>query len=159
MRDNKTNVMRILESWGVVYAPFQYQASGPVDGVTVAHHLGVPEEQVYKTLVTTDSKGQCYVFVVPCAKELDLKKAAAAAGVKALSMLAVKELVHATGYLRGGCSPIGMKKRYPTVIDISALLQPRILVSAGKIGRQIALPPQALADKLPARFADVCHAE
>lgn len=158
MRESKTNAMRILESWGVPYTPYQYQASGPVDGVTVARHLGVPEEQVYKTLVTTDGKGQCFVFVIPCVLELDLKKAASAAGVKALSMLAVKELTAATGYIRGGCSPIGMKKPYPTVVDDSALTQPSILVSAGRIGRQVALSPQALAKKLPARFADVCHA-
>ena len=110
MRETKTNVMRILESWHIPYQAHQYEARGPVDGVTVAEHLGISVQKVYKTLVTHDEKGQCYVFVIPCHKELDLKKAAAAVGVKSVSMLAVKDLQRLTGYIRGGCSPIGMKK-------------------------------------------------
>lgn len=120
MRETKTNVMRILESWHIPYQAHQYEARGPVDGVTVAEHLGISVQKVYKTLVTHDEKGQCYVFVIPCHKELDLKKAAAAVGVKSVSMLAVKDLQRLTGYIRGGCSPIGMKKNYPTVLDQSA---------------------------------------
>lgn len=157
MRENKTNAMRILESWGISYQSHQYAAKGPVDGVTVAQHLGVPPERVYKTLVTKDNKNQCYVFVIPCAHELDLKKAAHAVQAKSLSMLAVKELLGHTGYVRGGCSPIGMKKLYPTVIDQSAASLETFLVSAGKIGRQVELNPALLAEKLPAAFADVCH--
>lgn len=157
MRENKTNAMRILESWGVSYQSHQYAAKGPVDGVTVAQHLGVPPERVYKTLVTKDNKNQCYVFVIPCAHELDLKKAAHAVQAKSLSMLAVKELLGHTGYVRGGCSPVGMKKLYPTVIDQSAASLETFLVSAGKIGRQVEINPAALAEKLPAAFADVCH--
>ena len=157
MRENKTNAMRILESWGVSYQSHQYAAKGPVDGVTVAQHLGVPPERVYKTLVTKDNKNQCYVFVIPCAHELDLKKAAHAVQAKSLSMLAVKELLGHTGYVRGGCSPIGMKKLYPTVIDQSAASLETFLVSAGKIGRQVEINPAALAEKLPAAFVDVCH--
>ena len=157
MRENKTNAMRILESWGVSYQSHQYAAKGPVDGVTVAQHLGVPPERVYKTLVTKDNKNQCYVFVIPCAHELDLKKAAHAVQAKSLSMLAVKELLGHTGYVRGGCSPVGMKKLYPTVIDQSAASLETFLVSAGKIGRQVELNPALLAEKLPAVFADVCH--
>ena len=157
MRENKTNAMRILESWGVSYQSHQYAAKGPVDGVTVAQHLGVPPERVYKTLVTKDNKNQCYVFVIPCTHELDLKKAAHAVQAKSLSMLAVKELLGHTGYVRGGCSPIGMKKLYPTVIDQSAASLETFLVSAGKIGRQVELNPALLAEKLPAAFADVCH--
>ena len=157
MRENKTNAMRILESWGVSYQSHQYAAKGPVDGVTVAQHLGVPPERVYKTLVTKDNKNQCYVFVIPCAHELDLKKAAHAVQAKSLSMLAVKELLSHTGYVRGGCSPVGMKKLYPTVIDQSAACLETFLVSAGKIGRQVEINPALLAEKLPAAFADVCH--
>lgn len=157
MRENKTNAMRILESWGVSYQSHQYAAKGPVDGVTVAQHLGVPPERVYKTLVTKDNKNQCYVFVIPCAHELDLKKAAHAVQAKSLSMLAVKELLGHTGYVRGGCSPIGMKKLYATVIDQSAASLETFLVSAGKIGRQVEINPATLAEKLPAAFADVCH--
>ena len=157
MRENKTNAMRILESWGMPYQAHQYAAKGPVDGVTVAQHLDVPPERVYKTLVTKDNKNQCYVFVIPCAHELDLKKAAHAVQAKSLSMLAVKELLGHTGYVRGGCSPVGMKKLYPTVIDQSAACLETFLVSAGKIGRQVEINPALLAEKLPAAFADVCH--
>lgn len=157
MPENKTNAMRILESWGMDYQPYQYQAKGPMDGVTVANHLGLPAELVYKTLVTQDTKGQCFVFVIPCAQELDLKKAASAVHAKSLSMLAVKQLVSHTGYVRGGCSPIGMKKQYVTVIDQSAASLETFLVSAGKIGRQVKISPRALAEKLPAVFGDVCR--
>ena len=144
MRENKTNAMRILESWGMPYQAHQYAAKGPVDGVTVAQHLGVPPERVYKTLVTKDNKNQCYVFVIPCAHELDLKKAAHAVQAKSLSMLAVKELLGHTGYVRGGCSPVGMKKQYKTVFDESVNNVPTVMVSAGKIGFQIECAPADL---------------
>ena len=157
MRESKTNAMRIVEGWGVSYQSHQYAAKGPVDGVTVAEKLGIDVQKVYKTLVTHDDKGQCYVFVIPCSHELDLKKAAASVGVKSVSMLAVKDLLKHTGYIRGGCSPIGMKKLYPTVIDQSASCLDTFLVSAGKIGRQIELSPKELAAHLPAQFSAVCH--
>lgn len=157
MRETKTNVMRILENWHIPYQAHQYAAKGPVDGVTVAEHLGIPVQKVFKTLVTHDEKGQCYVFVIPCHKELDLKKAASAVGVKSVSMLAVKDLQRHTGYVRGGCSPVGMKKSYPTVLDQSAADLQTFLVSAGRIGLQVELSPQALAAHLPACFAPLCH--
>ena len=155
MRETKTNVMRILESWHIPYQAHQYEARGPVDGVTVAEHLGISVQKVYKTLVTHDEKGQCYVFVIPCHKELDLKKAAAAVGVKSVSMLAVKDLQRLTGYIRGGCSPIGMKKKFPTFIDEAALNYETIAVSAGQRGFQVLLSPQALADYVGAKLLDL----
>lgn len=157
MREIKTNAMRILESWHVPYQAHQYAAKGPVDGVTVAEHLGIPVQKVFKTLVTHDEKGQCYVFVIPCHKELDLKKAAASVGVKSVSMLAVKDLQRYTGYVRGGCSPIGMKKSYPTVLDQSAASLQTFLVSAGRIGQQVELSPTELAAHLPVSLAPLCH--
>ncbi|MGI6181080.1 MAG: Cys-tRNA(Pro) deacylase [Agathobaculum sp.] len=145
MPSDKTNVMRILEQHKIPYTPHAYpHGKDAVDGVSVAHLLGQAEEQVFKTLVARGRSGSLHVFVIPVAKELDLKKAAKAAGEKSVELVHVKELLGLTGYVRGGCSPIGMKKAFPTVFDESASVQPTIMVSAGKIGFQVECAPQAL---------------
>ena len=153
----KTNVMRILEKEKVEFASFEYpHGKEAVDGITVAKLLDQEPETVFKTLVTTDGKKDFYVFVIPVAKELDLKKAAKTVGVKALEMIHVKDIQKVTGYVRGGCSPLGMKKAYRTVFHESALECDVISVSAGKIGYQVRLSPQVLAELAGASMADVC---
>lgn len=141
MSEEKTNVMRLLEQKKVPYTPHQYphQEGMAVDGATVAAVLGRDPASVFKTLVTRGATKANYVFVVPVLAELDLKKAARAVGEKSIEMIHVKELTPLTGYVRGGCSPIGMKKRFKTVLDQSAADQAAILVSAGKIGCQVEL--------------------
>ncbi|MFJ7639647.1 Cys-tRNA(Pro) deacylase [Peribacillus sp. NPDC097264] len=142
MGASKTNAMRILDKMKIKYEKMSYDANdGKIDGITVANKIGKAPETVFKTLVTHNGPQQLYVFVIPVAAELDLKKAAKAAGVKKIEMLAVKDLQKYTGYIRGGCSPIGMKKQYPTFIDESALDLSEIIVSGGKIGTQIVLEP------------------
>ncbi|MGE7660135.1 Cys-tRNA(Pro) deacylase [Peribacillus sp. NPDC097197] len=142
MGASKTNAMRILDKKKIKYEMMSYDANdGKIDGITVAYKIGKSPETVFKTLVTHNGPQQLYVFVIPVAAELDLKKAAKAAGVKKIEMLAVKDLQKYTGYIRGGCSPIGMKKQYPTFIDESALDLSEIIVSGGKIGTQIVLKP------------------
>lgn len=141
----KTNAMRILETSGIGYTPHTYPHGGEaVDGVTVARLTGRDPAQVFKTLVTEGTPGKMYVFVIPVAKELDLKAAARAVGEKSVQMLHVKDLLRVTGYVRGGCSPVGMKKAYPTVIDEDCLYFDTILVSGGRIGLQIELAPNDL---------------
>ena len=119
--------------------------------------LGQDPERVFKTLVTEGKSGQHYVFVIPVLQELDLKKAAAAAGEKSIAMVKAKELLPLTGYIHGGCSPIGMKKPFPTFMEESAILYDRILFSAGKIGYQVELPPDELAKLTPFQYADLCE--
>ena len=153
---NKTNVMRILDREKIGYTPYHYpHGDGPVDAVTVSNIIGVPAEKVFKTLVTKAASGRYCVFVIPAEKELDLKKAARAAKEKSVEMIAVKDLLSVTGYIRGGCSPVGMKKLYPTFLAEEAEALPTILVSAGKIGSQVELPPKVLADFIKAAFADL----
>ncbi|MDO4556253.1 MAG: Cys-tRNA(Pro) deacylase [Lachnospiraceae bacterium] len=157
MKAVKTNVMRILEKERVPFHASEYpHGKEAVDGVTVASLLGQDVEKVFKTLVTTNGKQGYFVFVIPVAKELDLKKAAKAVGEKAVEMLHVKEINKVTGYIRGGCSPIGMKKQYQTVFHISAKEQDVIAVSAGKIGYQIETAPDHLIKITQAKYADVC---
>ena len=141
-KTEKTNVMRLLEQKKLPYTPHDYLASGAVSGVEVAAALGEPPERVFKTLVTTGASGGHYVFVIPVAEELDLKKAAKAVGEKSIVMLPQKELLPLTGYIHGGCSPIGMKKPFPTVLHESAADCESIYVSAGKIGLSGAASPQ-----------------
>ena len=157
MSEEKTNVMRLLEQKKVPYTPHQYphQEGMAVDGATVAAVLGHDPASVFKTLVTRGATKANYVFVVPVLAELDLKKAARAVGEKSIEMIHVKELTPLTGYVRGGCSPIGMKKRFKTVLDQSAADQAAILVSAGKIGCQVELAPGDLAGLVGAGFADI----
>lgn len=156
-KEEKTNVMRLLTQAGIPYTPHYYaHPDGPVDGATVARTLGQPVEKVFKTLVTRGaSRGSHYVFVIPVEKELDLKAAARAAGEKSIEMLHVAELLPLTGYVRGGCSPVGMKKPFPTFIDQSARSQDTIMVSAGKIGAQVEVSPTALCDYIHGQFAPV----
>ena len=157
MSEEKTNVMRLLEQKKVPYTPHQYPHQGgmAVDGATVAAVLGRDPASVFKTLVTRGATKANYVFVVPVLAELDLKKAARAVGEKSIEMIHVKELTPLTGYVRGGCSPIGMKKRFKTVLDQRAADQAAILVSAGKIGCQVVLAPEDLAGLVGAGFADI----
>lgn len=153
----KTNAVRLIEQQKIPYELLEYNTEDgkPVDGISVSEKIGYPHEYVYKTLVTTAGANRYYVFVVPVAKELDLKKAAKAIGEKKIEMLAMKDLLSLTGYIRGGCSPIGMKKLFPTYINVSAEKLEFMIVSAGKIGMQLIIAPQDLAKACRAKFADV----
>lgn len=155
----KTNVMRILEQHGISYIPHTYpHGAEAVDGVQVAELLGQDPECVYKTLVARGKSGNFFVFDIPVAEELDLKKAAKAVGEKSVALIPVKELLPLTGYVRGGCSPIGMKKQFPTVFHEIAEILPTIMVSAGKIGWQIECDPSELLALAGASTADLIKA-
>lgn len=152
----KTNAMRILDKEKIPYTMHTYDHSnGAVDGVSVAHALGQDEAHVFKTLVTRGSGGGYFVFVIPVAKELNLKAAAKAVGEKSVEMIPVKDINSVTGYIRGGCSPIGMKKAYRTVIDQSCEQLETMIFSGGKIGFQIELAPQALISLISASTAEL----
>lgn len=156
MAEQKTNVMRILEQKKVPYTAHSYaHEDGAVDGATVAKRIGKQPEQVFKTLVTVGASKNHYVFVVPVQKELDLKKAAKAVGEKSIAMIHQKELLPLTGYVHGGCSPVGMKKQFLTTIDISCETQETMLVSAGKIGQQIEVKPSDLLNLVRGTTADI----
>ena len=145
MAEQKTNVMRILGQKKIRYSAHEYpHGEGAVDGVTVARMTGRDPACVFKTLVTRGASKGIYVFVIPVAEELDLKKAAKAVGEKSIAMVHVSEINALTGYVRGGCSPIGMKKQFKTVYHSSILSQDTVLVSAGKIGQQVELSPADL---------------
>ena len=154
-KEEKTNVMRLLEQKSVPYTAHTYPEDGPIDGVSVANYLGQDVEQVFKTLVTRAASGNYYVFDIPVAENLDLKKAAKAVGEKSIAMIAQKELLPLTGYIHGGCSPLGMKKQFPTVIHETAELFDTICVSAGKIGYQVEVSPADLVALLDATMADI----
>ena len=154
-KEEKTNVMRTLEQKKIAYTPHEYPADGPVDGVSVAAYLNQDPEQVFKTLVTKGASGGYYVFDIPVAENLDLKKAAKAVGEKSIAMLPQKELLPLTGYVHGGCSPVGMKKPFPAWIDETALLTDAFFCSAGRLGAQIGIDPEALAGYIGAQFADL----
>ena len=156
-KEEKTNVMRVLEQKKIAYSAHTYphEEGVAVDGVTVAQSMGFDPAAVFKTLVARGTKGQFYVFDVPVAENLDLKKAAKAVGEKSIEMLHQKELLPLTGYVHGGCSPVGMKKLFPTVIDASAENLETMIVSAGKIGYQVELSPRDLASLVRASFADL----
>lgn len=158
--ESKTNAMRMLDRAKVPYQVHLYSHDdGQIDGVSVANKLGQNVSTVYKTLVTRGHSGGFYVFVVSVAKELDLKKAAKSVGEKSVEMIRVDEINKYTGYIRGGCSPVGMKKLYPTVFDAPAQELERIMVSGGRIGCQIELEPKALAELVKGKFADISFAE
>ena len=145
MAEQKTNVMRQLDRAKIAYSTHEYpHGDSAVDGVTVAGLIGKDSACVFKTLVARGSDQAIYVFLIPVAKELDLKAAARAVGAKSVAMVHVSEINTLTGYIRGGCSPVGMKKQYKTVIDDSALDQETMVVSAGRIGAQVELSPQDL---------------
>ena len=154
-KEEKTNVMRVLDQKKIPYTAHTYPADGPIDGVSVAGFLGQDVEQVFKTLVTKGASGAYYVFDVPVAENLDLKKAAKAVGEKSIAMLPQKELLPLTGYVHGGCSPVGMKKQFPTVFHETVMLFDTVCVSAGKVCAQVEVEPRALLDLLRAKMADI----
>lgn len=156
-KQEQTNVMRLLDQQGVAYQSHCYEGTGAVSGAEVAAVLEQDPERVFKTLVTESRSGQHYVFVIPVLRELDLKKAAAAAGEKSIAMLKAKDLLPLTGYIHGGCSPIGMKKPFPTFVEESAVLYDTILFSAGKIGYQVELAPDELGKLVRFQYADLCE--
>ena len=159
MAETKTNVMRILERAKIPYTAHAYDhGDGLIDGVSVAQKLGQDPAAVFKTLVTRGASGAYHVFVIPVAKELDLKAAARAVGEKSVAMLPVKELTPLTGYVRGGCSPIGMKKQFATVVDESSAAFSTIIFSGGKIGVQVELAPADLLALTGAKTAPVTEA-
>lgn len=137
MSEVKTNVMRILERQKIAYNHYCYEGTGAVSGIEVAAALGEDADRVFKTLVTVSKSRRYYVFMIPVAAELNLKKAAAAVGEKDVEMLKQKDLLPLTGYVHGGCSPIGMKKQFPTVVHSSAEIYATIIYSAGKVGYQV----------------------
>ncbi len=152
----KTNAVRLLDQQKIPYHLQEYAVNDDhLDGVTAANEVGQPVEKVFKTLVAKSTKGQLYVFVIPVAKELDLKKAAKAVHEKKIEMLHVKDLLANTGYIRGGCSPIGMKKHYPTYIDSDVQLVDEVLVSAGKRGMQLCLTPDNLVAAAKAEIVNI----
>lgn len=152
----KTNAMRILDTQKVAYEILTYDANdGKIDGVAVAGKIGKDPSQVYKTLVAVGASKSLYVFVIPVEAELDLKKAAKEAGEKNVEMLPVKDIQKFTGYIRGGCSPIGMKKNYPTILDASAQDLETMIVSAGKIGFQVELAPEELVKAAAGKYAPI----
>ncbi|MDE7204461.1 MAG: Cys-tRNA(Pro) deacylase [Lachnospiraceae bacterium] len=155
---NKTNAMRILDTKKIPYTTHTYECDEFIDAIQIADMLGLPYEKVYKTLVTQGSSKNYYVFVIPIAEELDMKKAAKSVGEKSVAMLHVKDINAVTGYIRGGCTAIGMKKQYVTRIEQSAQNLDQIIVSGGKLGMQLELTPQDLAAASGAEFADIIFA-
>ncbi len=154
-KSEKTNVMRLFDKNHITYESHFYTDTGAVSGPEVAAALNENPEQVFKTLVTVGKTGQHYVFVVPVNKELDLKKAADAVSEKKIEMIKAKELLPLTGYVHGGCSPVGMKKLFPTVIDTSSAQQNTIMVSGGKIGCQVEVSLQELKKVIPFQLAEL----
>ena len=154
-KEEKTNVCRVLDSKKIAYELHTYEADPTLTGEQIAGILGEPADKVFKTLVTEGKTGQHYVFVVPVKEELDLKKAAKASGEKSISMIKQKELLPLTGYVHGGCSPIGMKKPFPTFIHETAAGLEKIFVSAGKVGYQIEVSPNDLFSVVGCKTADI----
>lgn len=152
----KTNVMRILDQKKIKYKSYSYADTDAVNGIEVAKVLNQDPKKVFKTLVTVSGSKKNYVFVIPVEKELNLKKAAKAVGEKSIEMLKAKELLPLTGYIHGGCSPIGMKKFFPTIIEQSAGQFDTIIFSAGKIGYQVELSPEDLKKVINFTLGDVC---
>ena len=154
--EETTNAMRLLRAGKIPFETRSYEVDeSDLSGVHAAQVMGVPPEQVFKTLVAKGEKRGPLVFVIPVAEELDLKKCAAAAGDKRVELIPMKELLPLTGYIRGGCSPVGMKKQFPTYLDETATLFEQILVSAGKRGLQLVVDPQQLCSFLGGNFADL----
>lgn len=154
MNTTKTNVMRILDAEKLEYKAHFYESGGAVDGISVAHKLGQDVERVYKTLVTSSKNGY-FVFVIPVAKELDLKACAKSVGEKSVEMIHVKDINKITGYIRGGCSPIGMKKQFVTVVDDSAQDKDTIIFSGGRIGSQVEMSPADLSGLIHCGFEHI----
>lgn len=156
-KEQKTNAMRILDKNKIAYTVNTYECDEFIDGVTVADQLGQPYESSYKTLVAVGKSGGHYVFVLPIAEELDLKAAARAVGEKSVELIHVKDIFALTGYIRGGCTPIGMKKAFPTVIHESVSSFDTVIISGGRIGAQILLNPADLVRVTRAKLADIIH--
>lgn len=156
-KEQKTNAMRILDKNKIAYTVNTYECDEFIDGVTVADQLGQPYESSYKTLVAVGKSGGHYVFVLPIAEELDLKAAARAVGEKAVELIHVKDIFALTGYIRGGCTPIGMKKTFPTVIHDSVTGFDTVIISGGRIGAQILIAPDDLVRVTRAKLADIIH--
>ena len=154
-KEEKTNVMRTLEQKKIAYTPHEYPADGPVDGVSVAAYLNQDPEQVFKTLVTKGAGGGYYVFDIPVAENLDLKKAAKVVGEKSIAMLPQKKLLPLTGYVHGGCSPVGMSKHFPTYFAEEVILVDTMICSAGKVGHQVEVAPDALIALVDGQVADL----
>ena len=153
----KTNVMRALESHDIPYRQYEYDDSdNMIDGVTVANMIGQDPDRVFKTLVTVSKNRINYVFVLPVNKELDLKKAAKTVNEKSVEMIPVKDIEPATGYIKGGCSMIGMRKQFITVFDESALLYDTIIFNGGKVGTQVETDPRLVGKIIPCKFEDIC---
>ena len=154
-RVQKTNALREIEAAGIAHRFITFECEEALSGVDVAATLGEDPDRVFKTLVTEAKSGQHYVFMVPVACELDLKKAAAAVGEKAVAMIKARDLLPLTGYVHGGCSPIGMKSPYPTAIDETAQLYDAIMFSGGRIGCQVEMSPDDLAKLVDLKLADL----
>jgi Cys-tRNA(Pro)/Cys-tRNA(Cys) deacylase len=154
-KEEKTNVMRVLDGKKITYQSHAYEPDATMTGEEIAGILGEDPDKVFKTLVTQGKSGAYYVFVVPVKAELDLKKAAKAAGEKAVAMIKQKELLPLTGYVHGGCSPIGMKKQFPTFIHETAPSYDHVFVSAGKVGFQIELSPSDLIAVAGCKVSDI----
>ena len=151
-KEIKTNAMRILDRMKIPYTHYTYECDEFIDGMQIVEKLNLKPEQVYKTLVTQGHSKAYFVFVIPVAEELDLKKAAKAVGEKSLEMIHVKDMLGITGYIRGGCSPIGMKKKFPTYIEETAQLYDTIMVSAGQRGVQVTVSPEDLREYVDGIF-------
>lgn len=156
-KEAKTNAMRILDRNKIPYEAISYECEEFIDGLHTAQITGAPVEQSFKTLVAVGKSGAYYVFVIPIAMEVNLKTAAKAVGEKSVEMIPVKDITRITGYVRGGCSPLGMKKQFQTVIHSSASAFDRIYVSGGRIGSTIAVEPKALANVIHASFAEIAE--
>lgn len=154
-KEIKTNAMRILDSLKIPYVHHTYECQEFVDGIQIADMLGLPYEKVYKTLVTVGNSKNYYVFVLPIAEELDMKAAARSVGEKSVEMIHVKDINTITGYIRGGCTAIGMKKQYVTRIDAGAQELEKMIVSGGRLGSQLELAPADLCRAAHAEFADI----
>lgn len=154
-KENKTNAMRILETLQIPFESYTYECEEFVDGIQIADMLNLPHDKVFKTLVTQGASKNYFVFVIPIAEELDMKKAARSVGEKNVAMLPVKDINQVTGYIRGGCTAIGMKKQYVTRVAEEAILQDTIIVSGGRLGMQIELAPDALLQAAGAEYADL----
>ena len=155
MANFKTNAMRILETNKIDYSVYTYESNGDYDGCSVAQKIGKDPKQVFKTLVTVSPSKNYYVFVIPVLNELDLKACAASVGEKSVEMIPVKDINKVTGYIRGGCSPIGMKKQYTTVVDESCMSFETIIFSAGKIGYQVEISPDKLVELVSCKVSKI----
>lgn len=154
-KETKTNAMRMLDSMKIPYKTYTYECDQFIDALKIAEQLGLPFEKVYKTLVTQGHSKEYYVFVIPIAEELDLKKAAKSVGEKSVAMIPVKEINNITGYIRGGCTAVGMKKQFVTRVDASAAALPRMIVSGGRLGMQIELAPSDLLKACKGAYEDI----